>query len=174
MKFIKPYHIFENKEMIDAGVLNALNNNNIELFKGLSEQYGDQINYEYVMKRIWGNKWYKGFGFFKYVPMSHTSHITTVNIGDSVVPSLDVSGLYFLEEIGCSGNGNDMKELITTGLKLLKTIDVTNNYIKTLDVTTNVNLRHLHCEHNLITELDLTKNTNIKVLHTDQHVKVKR
>lgn len=52
MKHLKSYQLFENQDIVMAGVKNALENKNLKLLKDLSIQYGDLIDYKFVIEYI--------------------------------------------------------------------------------------------------------------------------
>lgn len=132
MKHLKPYHIFESQEIIDAAVWNAINKKNLELFKGLCEQHSDLIDYKKVVGIIIENHMDVCFPFLRYVPSKYLDHIKELDYNKMNMSSMDVSMFYNLERLYCA-----------------------NNHLTELDVSNNTKLKTLKCQNNNLTELDL-------------------
>ena len=86
MKYLKPYQLFESKDIIMAGVWNSFDKKNPELFKNLVHQYGSLIDYnpvvEYIFKHCMEYENYDGGEFkeyLKHVPEPYLTKFVTIN-----------------------------------------------------------------------------------------------
>ena len=163
MKHLKPYQLYESQSIINASIENAINNNNIELFKDLTIQYNDMVDYESIVDRIWDDYDYRLLSFFKHIPLEYKTHITELSYNDiGIKHQVDISGLPYLETLNCYLN--DLTELDVSKNTMLKFISCDNNNLTTLDISNNPELVYLSCYNNELTALDISKNTKLKEL----------
>ena len=133
MKHIKPYKIFESKEVIMAGIDNAIDKNNIELFKDLIEQYSEHIDFKKIKNHLsWESN--NTLPFYEFIPSEHLANIKELDISYKGVESLKgIEFLYNLEKLSCRDtwikslkgieNLNRLKELNCSENKYLTSLE---------------------------------------------------
>jgi hypothetical protein len=90
------------------------------------------------------------------------SPFTSLNVDDSLLTSLDVSGAAALTTLECFGN--QLTTLDVSGAAALTTLDCDDNMLTTLDVSTNTALTTLDCGNNQLTTLDVSTNAALTTL----------
>ncbi len=96
--------------------------------------------------------------------------LTGLNVNGNLLEELDLSGLETCRNVECAGNS--LKEL-TTGKEVVY-LDCRDNELGSLDVKASAGLRVLFCGNNYLTSLDLTSNTQLESPDCDETVTVQR
>ena len=178
MNHLKPYKIFENQGIVMAGINNSLEKYNLELFKDLTEQYSDLIDYRQVVDKILEHKSDDPFNayytaldplllpFMKFIPSEHFSHISTlIYTQNKELTELDVTMMEDLRQLNCSLN--NLNVLYVNGLRKLKLLNCSNNGMKELNLKGLYNLEILQCTNNHLPSLDVSDSPHLRVFQSD-------
>ena len=90
---------------------------------------------------------------------------------DGSVPTANISSITCLSNIwwtGCNTSLNGLNISDLTGIEdftALTILSIDANQITSLDLSQNINLRHLYCHGNQLTSLDLSNNSQLKSLY---------
>ena len=185
MKHIKSYQLFESKEIISAGVENALKNNNLELFMELFNQYPEFIDYNTVVRYAY-QKRHIFIGLLDIIPLEKVTHLFCprtalseldlsiypnlkyLNCNYNQLSELDVSMLSQLNHCECLGN--KLEELDFSNNPELRYLDCNVNKLSKLNVKGCISLRELFCSGNQLTELDCSGLTELDTLQCHENL----
>jgi len=93
----------------------------------------------------------------------NNTNLTSLNCAANKLPHLDISFLRKLIQIGCGANEFSSIDFSTNGL--LDLVDISKSpKIRTLDFSTNFELRDLRCDDSDLRTLDLSANNKLEVL----------
>ncbi len=89
--------------------------------------------------------------------------LKTLNCGENLLETLDISKNTALEELRCYTN--QLTSLDVSKNTALTLLQCYNNQLTSLDVSNNKALVYLYCQENKLTNLDLSQNTEITSLY---------
>ena len=95
-----------------------------------------------------------GAGWDDITDIKYFTGLTTLNVSNNALTSLDVSKLVNLEKLSC--DGNQLKTLDVSMLENLNSLICNGNQLETLDVSMLANLKQLYCWENNLKSLRLT------------------
>ena len=90
---------------------------------------------------------------------------------DGTVPTANISSVTCLAGVwpaNCNTNLNSLSISDLTGIEdftALTILDISYNLITNIDLSNNINLRHLYCDGNQLTSIDLSNNVQLRSLY---------
>ena len=153
MKHIKSYHLFESKEVIMASIKNAIDNNNVDLYNDIVDQYSEFIDYKDVTDLILN--WRGNYHFLKNIGSQNLTHVKYLDIRHKDITTLkDIKYLTSLEELDCDECGLTSLEGIES-LTKLKILHCGVNELTSLKGVENLkNLEQIQCSEQPINNLE--------------------
>ncbi len=104
-----------------------------------------------------------------HIDLSQNTALQQVELGYNHIPHIDFSNNVNITYLSCGGDS--LRSVDITGLLNLQTLgtgnflDSLSSNLDSIDLTTNVNLKHLYCPAGNLTHLDLSHNTLLQDLH---------
>lgn len=181
MKHIKSYQIFESREVIMGGILNAMRHRNIDLFVELIEQHSQFVDFQMIVDAIIpGRTTSDEFTFtvqiniylpyLNYIPFEYLADVKRISIPNYGLSKLEgIESLLNLETLSLANNSLTDLSLLR-GLTKIKTLELKRNKLTNLNgIETLVNLNTLYCAENQLTELNLEYFPNLEHLDCSQN-----
>lgn len=178
MKYLKSYKIFEyNNDIVMAGMVNAIDNDNIQLFKDLIEQHSQFIKYDIIHDIFFERNMLRPYiftlldgkylKFFKYLPSSILKDKVVLKANNLGIKSLE--GFEYLPNLEKLDIDDNEIRSLKDGKKLTKLVELkckANELHNIKGISALTNLKYLMISDNkLITLKGIENLENLQELY---------